>query len=178
MKNIRILALLGLLFCFNPLFAQKQWQIQTSAVTFKIKNAGLTVDGAFGTVTATILFDKNNVEDTKIEASLETKTIDTGITSRDNHLKKPDYFDVIKYPKISMKSKKITKLADGSYEGIFDLTLKGVTKEIKIPFTFIENPNSATFTGQFTINRRDYGVGGSSWIMSDNATIKIVLTVN
>jgi len=158
------------------LFAQKQWKVQTSTVSFKIKN-GFTVDGKFGTVEANIVFDAANFEQGSISASIDAKTIDTGIESRDTHLRKEDYFDVTKYPKISIKSKKITKLANGTYAGLFDLTLKGVSKEVKIIFSYVENNNNATFEGGFTINRLDYGVGTSSWIMSDNCTIKITINV-
>jgi polyisoprenoid-binding protein YceI len=178
MKKINILVFLGFIFSFNPLFAQKQWQVQTSTVTFKIKNAGFNVDGKFGTVEASISFDANDLGNSRIDASIETKTINTGIDGRDNHLRKPDYFDATKFPKISMTSKKITKLANGNYEGIFDLVLKGTTKEIKIPFSYKENGSVATFVGEFTLNRLDYKVGGSSWMMSDNVTIKISVSVN
>jgi polyisoprenoid-binding protein YceI len=109
MKKINILVFLGLLISFQPLFAQKQWQVQTSTVTFKIKNAGFNVDGKFGKVEAAISFDANALDNASIEASIETKTIDTGIESRDNHLRKSDYFDAAKFAKISMKSKKISK---------------------------------------------------------------------
>ena len=174
---VSVLVFLGLTISFNLLLAQKQWQVQTSSVTFKIKNAGLTVDGKFGTLQAVILFDTNDLEKASIEASIETKTINTGIGGRDSHLRKPDYFDVEKYPKISMKSQKISKLASGNYEGIFNLTIKGNTKEVKIPFSYKENGNAATFAGEFALNRLDYKVGSSSWLMSDNVTIKISLSV-
>ena len=176
MKYLSSLIFLGFVLSFNLLFAQKQWQVQSSSVTFKIKNAGFTVDGKFGAVEATILFDMNNLEQASIEASITTQTIDTGIEGRDNHLRKPEYFDAAKYPKISMKSKKINKLTNGSYEGVFDLILKGVSKEIKIPFSYTESGTSATFGGEFKINRLDYKVGGSSWVMSDHVTIKILIT--
>lgn len=175
MKYLSSLIFLGFIFSFNLLFAQKQWQVQSSSVTFKIKNAGFTVDGKFGTVEAAILFDMNNLEQSSIEASITTQTIDTGIEGRDTHLRKPDYFDATKYPKINMKSQKITKLANGTYEGTFLLTLKGITKEVKIPFSYTENGASATYGGEFKINRLDYKVGGKSWVMSDNVTIKIIV---
>ncbi|TAH20806.1 MAG: YceI family protein [Cytophagales bacterium] len=180
-KQCLIIVSFFLLFSFidiSSVFSQKQWKVQNSSISFKIKNAGLTVDGKFGTAQASIVFDAVNFEQSSISASIEAKTIDTGIDSRDTHLRKADYFDATKYPQISMKSKKITKLANGTYEGFFDLMLKGVTKEVKIPFSYTENNNTATFEGSFTINRLDYGIGKSSWIMADNVTLKITINVN
>ncbi len=162
----------------KSLFAQKQWKVKDATVTFKIKNAGLTVDGKFGAVVASVVFDVANLSQASIEASLETKTVNTSNESRDNHLRKPEYFDATKFPKISMKSKKIAKLANGNYEGTFDLTLKGVNKEVKIPFSYTENGDTASLKGEFSINRLDFGVGKSSWILSDKAIITIILNVN
>lgn len=174
-----IIFFLSFLYVFeNQLLAQKQWQVKNSSVTFKIKNAGFTVDGKFGAVEATILLDKNKIENTQIEASVATQTIDTGIESRDNHLKKKEYFDVARFPKIVMKSKKITKLGGGIYEGVFDLYLKGVVKEIKFPFTYAEIGNSVELNAEFILNRLDFGIGGSSWIMSEKVMLKITLTID
>jgi polyisoprenoid-binding protein YceI len=176
----RVFIIFFLLFLYifdNQLFAQKQWQVKNSSVTFKIKNAGFTVDGKFGAVEATISLDKDKIENTQIEASIETKTIDTGIESRDNHLRKQEYFDVARFPKIIMKSKKITNLGVGTYEGVFDLYLKGIVKEIKFPFTYSEVGSSVKLSTEFTLNRLDFSIGGSSWIMSDKVAIKIILTL-
>ncbi len=166
-----------IIFCFNLLIfnvlAQTEWKLATgSTVTFVIKNAGLKVDGKLEGLQTTIKFDSPNLATSSIEASLETTTINTDNKTRDGHLRKEDYFDVAKYPKMSIKSVSFSK--DGSnYKGKFKLTIKGVTKEIEIPFSYIENGNSATFKGSFTINRLDYKVGGSSWVMSDNVIISL-----
>jgi polyisoprenoid-binding protein YceI len=158
--------------------AQTKWNVQKSSVTFKIKNAGFNVDGQFGPLTeADLQFDPAKPDQAVLVASVEAKTINTNINGRDEHLRKPEYFDVAKFAKITLRSKKVVKQADGSYLGDFDLTLKGVTKPVKIVFTFGENPTGAVIKGSFKINRLDYGVGTSSWVMSDFATISLHLTV-
>ncbi|SFE82463.1 YceI family protein [Thermoflexibacter ruber] len=177
--HVFIIFFLSFLYIFEgQLLAQKQWQVKSSSVTFKIKNAGFTVDGKFGAIEATIFLDKDKIENTQIEASIEAKTIDTGIESRDNHLRKQEYFDVARFPKIIMKSKRMTKLGLGTYEGVFDLYLKGIIKEIKFPFTYTEVGDAVKLNAEFTLNRLDFGIGGSSWIMSDRVTIMIMLTID
>lgn len=171
-------------FCLNLLFfsvmAQTEWKLATgSTVTFVIKNAGIKVDGKLEGLQATIKFDSQNLATSSIEASVETQTINTDNKTRDGHLRKEDYFDVAKYPKITIQSVSFSK--DGNngntYKGKFKLTIKGVTKEIEIPFSFSENGNSATFKGSFTINRLDYKVGGNSWVMADNVIISFKILV-
>lgn len=179
MNRYLFVYLIVILACFyQPLLAQKQWELQSATVTFTIKNAGLTVDGKFGGTTAKIVFDANSYAQASIETSIDSKTIDTGISSRDNHLRKDDYFDVKKFPTITIKSKKISKLGDNRFEGTFELTLKGISKEIKIPFSYQQESNGTTsMKANFEIDRLDYQVGKSSWIMGDKVKINVLFTI-
>lgn len=151
------------------------WKVNKYEVTFKIKNAGLTVDGSFTGLTADIKFDSRDITSCFIEAGIDVNTINTGITMRNNHLKEEEYFNATKYPRIILQSVSFTKENDGTFKGLFKLTMKGITKTVSIPFSYTETGNEATFKGSFSINRRDYNVGGSSWTMSDNATVTIIV---
>ena len=153
------------------------WKIASSIVTFKIKNAGFTVDGNFGAASGSVIFDKEQLSGNKIEASINSNTIKTGINARDKHLKKEEFFSVEKFPKIIAKSVSVTKQKNGSYIGVFALTIKGVTKTISIPFSFIENGNTSKLAATFTINRLDYNVGESSFMMADKVAITIELNL-
>ncbi len=153
--------------------AQTRWTVATSDITFKIKNAGFKVDGSLKGLSAQILFDPTKLSESSIYASVETKTIDTGIGMRDKHIKKEEYFDVEKYPKITIKSVKFIDKGKNNYIGSFQLTIKSITKAIDIPFTFVENVNTGAFNGNFEINRQEYTVGGNSWTMSDNVIVNI-----
>ena len=153
------------------------WKVKTSSITFKIKNAGLTVDGSFNNLVADIKFDQLKPEEGNIKATIDSKSINTGNDMRDGHLSKPEYFDVVKFPKITLQSTKISRTGPITYNGTFNLTMKGVSKEIIIPFTFIKIPEKTEFKGTFKINRRDYGVGGSSMTMADELTVTILVDV-
>ena len=174
MKKTAIIFLL-LLSVVNFSFSQTQWKVSKSAVTFKIKNAGLTVDGSFGGLIAVINFDAANYSKGLIEASIDVNTINTGIDMRNSHLKKEEYFNVSAFPKISLKSTSFTKEKDGTFKGVFKLTIKAVTKDVIIPFSYTESGNSAILKGSFTLNRIEYTVGGNSWTMSDDVTINILI---
>ena len=154
----------------------QQWAIVSSNITFKIKNAGFTVDGKFGSVTGSIQFDATKNSGNKIEASIDANTIDTDNSTRNGHLKKEEYFYVDKFPKISMSTTTITKEANGQFKGLFTLNIKGISKIVPVLFTVTEQEEKAKFTGSFTINRLDYTVGSSSFILSDNVTINLDVT--
>lgn len=155
-----------------------EWTVNSSSITFKIKNAGFTVDGSLGNLKAKVFFDNTKAYNNSIEARVDTKTINTGNASRDEHLKKEDYFDAGHYPEISLKATLFTKEANGTYKGFFKLTLKNTTKDISLPFSFTEKDNKGIFKGSFTINRLDYGVGSSSIILSDQVAVTITVNVS
>jgi polyisoprenoid-binding protein YceI len=54
-----------------------------------------------------------------------------------------------------------------------NLTIKGVTKEIKFPFLYIPKEDGYLFQGEFEINRRDFGVGGKSLSLSDDLKVEL-----
>ncbi|HTA61152.1 MAG TPA: YceI family protein [Bacteroidia bacterium] len=151
----------------------QQWAISSSNITFKIKNAGFTVNGKFGNVTGSIQFDATKVFGNKIEASIDANTINTDNSTRDGHLKKEEYFYVDKFPKVNMSTTIITKETNGQFKGLFTLTIKGISKIVPVLFTVTEQEDKAKFMGSFTINRLDYTVGSSSFILSDNVIINI-----
>jgi len=94
---------------------------------------------------------------------------------RDSHLKeKPEFFEPAKYPVLTLKSSSISKTADG-YLGEFNLTIKNVTKPVKIPFKFTQNDKKGVFSAKFDINRKDWKFGGSTFGMSDKVTVSLSL---
>lgn len=169
MKKILIL-----LLALAPFSLQAEsLKITSSAVTFSIKNAGITVNGSFGDATGTIDFSPEQYLKAKMDVNIQATTINTGIAARDNHLRKADYFDVANYPQINMKSRFFGKNKDGSYTGYFTLTMKGTTGNITVPFTYQEKDGKHSFKGSFTLDRRDYKVGGNSLIMGDEVKVNI-----
>ena len=143
-----------------------------SAIEFKIKNFGITVDGSFKGLKGNIMFDTKNTATAIFNLSVDAATVNTGINSRDNHLRKEDYFDVTKFPVISFGSVRVTSTGkEGQFNVNGNITIKGVTKNISFPFTVVSKQAGYLFTGSFTLNRRDFGVGSSSLILSDNLDV-------
>src|ERR1700744_277375 len=107
--------------------AQNQvWSVVSSNISFKIKNAGFTVNGKFTGLAASIQFDPAKNTGNKMEASIDAATINTDNSARDGHLKKEEYFSADKFPKISMNATSITKESEGKFKALFTLTIKGI----------------------------------------------------
>lgn len=176
MKKYILLLLISFMASGSSLFAQTKKIATGNLVTFVIKNAGLKVDGSFSGLQGTIIFDENDLGKSSFDVSIDAKSIATGTGARDNHLRKEEYFYVEKYPTIRFKSTKIEHTKTG-FLLTGTLYMKGKTKQLSFPFTYVEKNNEGIFNGSFTINRRDFDVGGSSWIMSDDATILLNIKV-
>lgn len=145
-----------------------------SEVLFKIKNFGINVNGSFTGLKGRISFDPDSLPVSEFNVTVDTKTINTGIDQRDNHLRKEEYFDAEKYPTLQFASTKVTTSTNKDYLFVFGkLTIKDVTKEISFPFKATRQGDDYIFEGKFKINRRDYNVGGGSITMADELTVNL-----
>jgi polyisoprenoid-binding protein YceI len=176
MKLVTTLGIAVLFLFWNSSSMAQSWNVKSATVSFKIKNAGFSIKGSFGGFKGTIVFSPSDLSSAELRGTVDVSTIDTGVKMRDNHLKSEDYFDAGKYPTLSMVGKKITK-TDKGYTGQFDIKIKGVTKQLAVPFTFTEQGKSGTFSADFDINRLDFGVGGRSLVMSNTAAVTVVVNV-
>jgi len=173
----KLYPLLILSFFISSAFSQVKPQTVTkSSVVFHIKNLGITVDGTLAGFKGIINFDPANLATSTIEASLETNTIDTDNGTRNDHLKSDSYFDVVKYPTITIKSVSFKHNIGTNFTGTFNLTIKNVTKSVDVPFSCVQTGNTSVYKGNFQIERTDYGVGSSSLVMSSTVRIDIDFT--
>jgi polyisoprenoid-binding protein YceI len=147
--------------------------VTRSVITFQTKNMGIGVSGSIGGLQANVQFNTTNLSSSTIEASVDANTINTDNSTRDDHLKSDEFFDVARYSKITMKSVSFKHKSGSNYSGVFNLTIKGKTKQVEIPFTITEKGSTMAFKSSFKLNRLDYGIGESSMVLSDDVTVNI-----
>lgn len=146
---------------------------QGSAIDFEIKNFGFNTKGSFSGLDGTITWDAKDPAKAVFDVSIGAATINTDNSMRDDHLRKDTYFDVTKYPRIRLVSTGISKKGD-RYTFHGKLTIKSTTKDIEFPFIATPMGDDYIFRGEFTIDRRDFDVGGSSTISNN---LKVSVTV-
>ena len=177
MKGKRLFSIIVLLCCFNGLPAQKAISpvSQGSKVHFVIKNFGFKTGGDFSGLKGTIKFDPKNPAASSFDVTVNAATVDTDNSSRDSHLKKEEYFDVNKYPTIRMQSTRIEgTVKPGRYQFSGKLTIKSTTKPIEFQFTVTEKDGGYLFVSDdIKLNRREYGVGGSSVSLADELRVSL-----
>lgn len=108
-----------------------------SEVSFKIKHLMIsTVTGNFNAFDGEIKAEQEDLSDAKFTFEASVDSINTNNEQRDGHLKSADFFDVEKFPKLTFSSTKLTKISGNNFELEGDLTLKGVTKSIKLALEY------------------------------------------
>ncbi|NNE98389.1 MAG: YceI family protein [Pyrinomonadaceae bacterium] len=106
-----------------------------SYVGFRVKHMGLVeVPGSFKEFEGSINFDSFKIKNSSVEFKANVKSVDTRVNGRDNHLRSKDFFEVVKYPEITFKSTRVKKRGRNKYRLYGDLTMKGVTRQVTIPF--------------------------------------------
>jgi polyisoprenoid-binding protein YceI len=136
-----------------------------SFIGFKVKHMGLIeVPGFFRDFTGTVNYDSANPTKSSVEFTAKVTSVDTGVAGRDRHLRTADFFDVEKFPDLTFKSTKVEKKGKGWIVS-GDLTMRGVTKPVSIPFEitgFVPGGERSGakigIAGETTLNRRDFGV--------------------
>ncbi|MEP6583304.1 MAG: YceI family protein [Ginsengibacter sp.] len=147
-----------------------------SKVHFTIKNFGIKTGGDLSGTKGEIIFFTTDLPACRFNVSVDASTVDTDNGTRDGHLKGSGYFDVEKYPTITITSTKIDKTnkTDGGYYYFTgSLTMHGITKTVTFPFKAEKINDDYLFTGDFEINRLDYGVGDNSAVLSNTVNVSL-----
>jgi polyisoprenoid-binding protein YceI len=167
-----VIASISTLFFIINLYSQSLAPVDSvSEISFKIKNLGFNTTGSFSGLAGTITFVPDNPDGCSFDVHIDVKTVNTGVELRDVHLRSADYFDVKNYPQIRFVSEKVSSTKkNGTLFVSGKLTMKGITKEISFPFTAHPMQDGYLFNGEFTLNRRDFNIGGGNTV-SDKLTV-------
>ena len=157
------------------------------SITFKVKHIFVDIPGRFSDFGGTFRFDPNNLAGSVVDIQVKSKSLDTFVEKRNEHLRSADFFDVAKYPEITFKSSSITRKSDTEYVLKGMLTLKGISREIEIPVTYFgkkTNPmdpkkDVAGFATKLDISMPDYSFCDPKWsamgVIGQHALLEINL---
>ena len=136
-----------------------------SRIGFVARHAMVTkVRGAFNEFEGTATLDGANPANSRAQVTINAASIDTRNAQRDEHLRGNDFLAMADYPQITFTSTSARPVDDTTFELTGDLTIKGVTNPVTIPFSFegtAKDPFGnlrVGFEGSVTINRKDYGI--------------------
>jgi polyisoprenoid-binding protein YceI len=150
-----------------------------SEIKFTVTNFGFDVSGTFTGLQGSIHIDQRDPLNDNFDVSIDANTVNTDNHTRDSHLRDESYFDVGNYPRIRLVSTQVALTnKSGVYQFTGELTIKGKARPLSFLFTIAPaGADSLLFTGTFAINRKDFGVGGTSAIGNELHLSLKVLTV-
>jgi polyisoprenoid-binding protein YceI len=153
-------------------------------IGFVARHAMVTkVRGSFNDIEGTATVDGANPADSRVRVTIRAASIDTRNAQRDEHLRSNDFLSMDEYPEITFVSTDIRQTGDTTFDVAGDLTIKGVTNRITVPFEFegaSQDPygnQRIGFDGSVTINRKDYGITWNAALETGGVLVseKIVL---
>jgi polyisoprenoid-binding protein YceI len=141
-----------------------------STLEFTFMQAGAQNKGKFTRFPVSFDFSPESPAGGHLEVTVEMGSLDTGDKERDDTLRTPDLFSVAKFPQARFSATQITKTAQG-FEAAGKLTIRDVTREVRVPFTFRTAQESGAtvgyMSGKTSIRRLDFGVGQGDWKATD-----------
>jgi len=167
---------------------ETKWSIDPShsEISFKVRHLMIAhVKGSFKSFDASIYTEGTDFTTADIDLWIDAASIVTGDTTRDEHLKGPDFFDVANHKQLNFTSSTIGKPdKDGNHELWGELTIKGITKNVKLMVQFgglVKDPwanEKAGFTLTGTINRTEWGLIWNSTLEAGGIMVSEEVTIS
>jgi polyisoprenoid-binding protein YceI len=141
-----------------------------SSLEFTFQQAGAANKGRFTRFQVAFDFAAENLAASRLDVAIEINSLDTGDQERDDTLRGADLFAVAKFPQAHFAASQINRSTSG-YEAVGKLTIRGVTRDARVPFSFrtaTENGAAVGYmSGKTSVRRLDYGVGQGDWKATD-----------
>jgi polyisoprenoid-binding protein YceI len=176
-RNLALLAMFALLAA--PVANAVEYRTvlpAQSTVGFEFRQMGVPVKGSFRRFMSQLSFDPARPEAASAQIEIDIASIDAGSPEANEESAGRLWFDRNAYPNARFVSSRIRALGNSRYEMLGTITIKGKSREVVVPVTFIPGKKAVSFRGAFTLKRLDFGVGEGMW--SDTATVTNEVQVN
>ena len=142
------------------------WSVRDgeSKLGFLVVQAGAEFEGAFKIFTSNIKFDPVDLAVAKVKITIDIASVDTHDAIRDSNIVSSDWFDTKTHPTAIFETFEIKPDGKGGYIAMANLTMRGVTKQVSMPFTVQIDGAASHAKGELRVKRNDYGIGQGQWV--------------
>jgi polyisoprenoid-binding protein YceI len=172
------------------------WKVDPAhtEVGFEVRHFFSKVHGVFHDMQGTIVFDEQDPNAIKVDATARVASVDTGNHNRDAHLQTPDFFNAATDSLLSFRSTKVERAGKGKFKISGDLTMRGVTKQVVFDAEFLGSSavtiegkswgSKAGFSATTVVNRKDFGINwnkaldNGGMMVDDQVTIILNVEAN
>lgn len=169
----------ALIFATSPAMA-KEWTVDyaNSHLGFIGTQGTSSFNGEFKKFTSAIDLDPEKSDGGHITANIDMTSASAGSSERDGYLPQTDWFDTKQFPQAQFASTTIRKTGDHTFIADGNLTIKGISKPISLPFTLVQDGDHWRAQGKVTILRQDFHVGLGQWANEQYVKYNVDVTVD
>jgi len=155
--------------------------VAASRLGFTYTEMGVNLDGRFARYSARLVFDPAHPEAARVALDVQMSSVDAGADEATTEVAGTAWFDTARYPVAHFESNGMKLLAAGRYQLSGSLTIKGRTRTIVVPVAYQAQGARGVLSGEFRINRSDYGVGEGEWadtsVVADAVKVRFSLVL-
>lgn len=144
-------------------------------VTFHVLQRGAPYTGNFRRFSGEACFAQGRL--TRIDATLDPSSVDTGLPELDAGLKGVDFFDVLEFPRVTFASSSVQAQGDAQFTR-GTLEIKGNRREVEVPLHTQRQGDKMSLSGSFTLDRLQYGIGMGDWTNTKWLGAEVRLDIN
>ena len=177
----------ALAFAFFSLFslsarAQEKLIADQSSISFTSKQMGVPVDGRFGKFDAQLSFDPKQSATAKIAFIVDIASAIIGDADTVKELRKPEWFNLVKFPSATFQSSSVKPLGAGKFEVLGTLTIKGNAQPISTIVQLSQKGGITMVEGSFPLKRLDFKLGDGDWkdvgVVANEVAVRLKLTLS
>ena len=154
------------------------WTVdRSSSLTFATSWGGEAIQGRFDRWTSDILFSPNALDRSKVSISIDMTSARSGDEQRDASLPGSDWFDASVHPKATFTATRFEKTGEGRFVARGNLTLRGVSRPLDLPFRLKIDGDRAEVSGVTSLDRTTFGVGQGEWTSTDQIPARVTVRI-
>ncbi len=164
--------------------SEHEWLIndEQSTIAFEVIQHGQVFSGEFEVFTGTIMFDVDDLASSYADITIDIASIKTGSDDRDEQARSDEWFDALAFPQARFTTQNFRHIEANRYEVDADLTIRGMTLPIILPFTLdisktADGAHIAKMKGNLMLERLAWRVGQGQWESTEYIGNQVILTI-
>lgn len=134
-----------------------------SSLSFTFTQLDAASTGQFRKFTTELVYDEKNLSASSLHVKVDVASLDTQDSERDATLAGAELFDTKTHPAATFVAQSLARTATGGLEAVGQMSIRGVSKTVRLPLTLKPTAHGLELSGQTAIKRLDYGVGQGDW---------------
>ena len=150
-----------------------------SELQFVARYENQALNGRFNAFSVMVTLAENDGFPLSMKVLVDVASADMNDRDVNSELGQPDWFDSSAFPQAIFESGELVRVDQQRYLARGVLSLKGVSRDLEVPFTWRRNSGTASITGSMEMSRLAWNIGSGEWTETDviSDTVQLNFTV-